>query len=194
MFFITQDYVNNNYKLLNISYNDLSSFCFDGVPIQENWWKQSEIKNSIRFFSVLSPILTRDFFSHLIYSLSHFSAFFSSSPTQFYLFVPVSKYREIISRPSNNLSIYTSLTILINSLFDCSEINLYSSKLKNVERVKIENKFHTVIPSSYFSYTDGHNFRSKENFIFLNIKPKLTLTKFESEFIINYVYVETFFL
>lgn len=140
------DFCNGNYKLLNLTRDDLSKVCFDGVPLHANWSNGSsrsssssdDVKNStspedsndhsssspssITFLAVLSPFLAREFLSYLVYSLTHFDSLFSTGPTQFYLFVPLLAYKAMVSRPTRNLKHYTAFTINVNSLFEYAEV------------------------------------------------------------------------
>ena len=187
------DYVNGYYRLANLTREDLSKECFEGIPVQKNWSNNNPSQdnkvtdNYIQFLSVLSPFLAREFLTFLVYSLARYDSFFSTGPTECFLFVPVSNYKLMLCQPSRSLKHYTSFTIHANSLFDYSEIDLYSTSLKGVERMKIENKVHTVISSDFFSYTNERPFKTKENFVFIRIKPKPMVNKLDAEFLINYV-------
>lgn len=146
------DFCNGNYKLLNLTRDDLSKVCFDGVPLHANWSNGSSSsgsassddgKNStapvdsnspsspsITFLTVLSPFLAREFLSYLVYSLTHFDSLFSTGPTQFYLFVPLPAYKAMVSRPTRNLKHYTAFTINVNSLFEYAEVEELQESLE----------------------------------------------------------------
>lgn len=185
------DFINGNYKLLDLNREVLLKECFENVPVQKNWAKslasiEDSAESSIQFITSLSPSTGKEFLSFLVYSLSRFEYFFSTGPTEFFLFVPLTNYKMMISRPSKNLNQYTAFTIHINSLFDYSEIDIYSPQLKGVEKVKIENKVHTIISSKYFSYTNNRTFKSKDSFVFLKVKPKPFVNELGADFLINY--------
>ena len=81
------DFVNGNYKLLDLDRDQLSKQCFEGIAVQKNWSNkgdqdQETIDTCIQFFTVLSPFLAREFLTFLVYSLSHFDrqAFTNSKP------------------------------------------------------------------------------------------------------------------
>ena len=160
--------------------------------MQPGWSNKSDpdrqkIDSSIQFISALSPFMARDFLTFMVYSLSHYDTFFSTGPTEFFLFLPVSLYKQIVSKPTRNLNHYTAFTIYMNSLFDYGDIDLFSAQIKGVERVKIENKMSTVVNSDFFTFTNDRSFKTKEDFILIRIKPKEMVKMYESEFLINYV-------
>lgn len=167
--------------------------CFDQVPIRENWASvegkpnQEKIDPSIQLITGISPVLAREFLTFLVYSLSRFEYFFINGPMEFYVFLPLSIYLQINSRPSKNLNHYTAFTIHLNSLFDFTEINTYSPELKGVEKVKIDNGIHTIISNSYFTYTNNRTIKAKDSYVFLKITPKPVINKLGSDFLINYV-------
>lgn len=176
--------------MLDISREDMIKSCFDGIAVDQNWARkqgQVDMNSSIQLLTALSPFLAREFFSYLVYSLAHNDTFFLTGPTEFYLFVPLSQYKQILNRPSHSMKDYTSFTVLINSLFDYSEVDLYSAELKAAQKVKLDNRLHTILPTEYFAYTNGRAFKTMENFIFLSIKPKLMVNNMDTDFLISYM-------
>ncbi|KAI2797902.1 hypothetical protein BLOT_014754 [Blomia tropicalis] len=187
------DFVNGNYKLLNISREEMLKDCFDGISIQENWSKQCESESmetedkSFQFLTVISPFLARDFLTYMVYSLSHFDSFFITGPTEFFLFMPLSYFKQLLMKPSRNLKHYTAFIVHFNSFFDYNDIDLPSFGLKGIDKLKIDNSWHTIISSEHFEFTNDRLFRAKENFIFVRIKPKPMIKNYDSEFLMNYV-------
>lgn len=184
------DFATGNYRLLDLEREDLLRLCFGGLT---NNWSHStdrpqQTQPSFQLFTALSPFFAREFLTYLVYSIVRFESFFESGPNEFYLFVPISIYRTIASKPSRNLHLYTAFTIHMNTLFERHEIDLYSSDLKNgIDKVKIENRHHSIISSTNFAYTNDRKFKSKEAFILIKLKPKPFISQMEADYLIDYM-------
>lgn len=120
----------------------------------------------------------------LVYSLSQFDSFFLYGPAEFYLFLPVSNYRQIISRPMvSTLKYYTAFTIHVNTLFDYEIV-----EFDDFDRVTIENRISVpIFTKDNFSYTNDNIFKSNENFTLLKIRPKPLVGKYNTVFWYNFV-------
>lgn len=184
------DFASGNYRLLDLDREDFFRLCFGGL---NNNWSFSTNHNqqpqpAFRLFTALSPFFARELLTYLVYSIVRFESFFESGPNEFYLFVPISMYKMMVSKPSRNLHLYTAFTIHMNTLFERYEINLHSSELKNgIDNIKIENRHCSIISSANFAYTNDRKFKSKEAFILIKLKPKPFINQMEADFLIDYV-------
>lgn len=153
-----------------------------------NWNKNQEnVSPSFRLFAVLSPYFAREMLSFLVYSICRFESFFESGPNEFYFFVPLNIFKVLISRPSKNLHIYQAITIHINSLFDLEPIDIYSTEIQGIDRIKIDNRFYPIITKNNFTYTNERVFKSNEHFIFIKLKPKQHINHLDTDFLVDYM-------
>lgn len=187
------DLSNGNYRMLNITRDEFLKFCFSDIEVSPNWQRNEltdkpvECSPSYKFIAAISPFLAREFMSFFVYSLSQYDSFFFHGPNEYYLFLPVSNFKQMISKPSKNLKYYTAFTVHVNSMFDYTEIDLYSPDLKGVERMNIDDKVYSIISKDNFTFTNDRVFKTHESFVFLKFKPKPIINQLTSEYLFNYL-------